>query len=96
MLGKKRHGSAYTLRRHKQLCKRHSAIEAVISHLKSEPRLGKNYFKGSVGDRNNALLAGMEFNLMLLVRALTGNFLTFLFGIFFYPDPHRKLHFATN
>ena len=62
MPGKKLHGSAYALRRHKTLCKRRSAIEAIIGHLKSDHRMGRNYLKGSIGDRNNALLAGMGFN----------------------------------
>ena len=66
--GKKHHASAYALRRHKRLCKRRSAIEAIIGHLKSDHRLCRNYLKGSIGDRNNALLAGMGFNLLLILR----------------------------
>ena len=79
MPGKKVHVSAYALRRHKQLCKCRSAIEAIIGHLKSDHRLGRNYLKGSIGDSNNALLAGMGFNLMLLVSELAGNFLATMF-----------------
>lgn len=90
MPGRKRHGSDYALRRHKKLCKRRSAIEAVISHLKNDHRLGKNYLKGSVGDKNNALLAGMGFNLMLLVRELSSNFLAVVFRAFFWLDLRRK------
>ena len=96
MPGKKRHGSDYALRRHKQLCKRRSAIEAVISHLKSEHRLGRNYLKGRLGDGNNALLAGMGFNLMLLARELAGDFLTLLFCVFCWLESHRKLHLANH
>ena len=55
--------------------RRSSAIEAMIGHLKSEHRLGRKDIKGSVGDTHNALLAGMGFNLMLLLRELVGNFL---------------------
>ena len=47
----------------------------MIGHLKSEHRLGTKDIKGSVGDTHNALLAGMGFNLMLLLRELVGNFL---------------------
>jgi transposase, IS5 family len=39
--GKKGHASAYSFRRHQTLCKRHSAIEAMIIHLKSAYRLGR-------------------------------------------------------
>jgi transposase, IS5 family len=42
MPGKKVHASTYALRRHQTLCKRHSAIEVMIGHLKSEHRLGRN------------------------------------------------------
>ena len=66
--GKKHHASAYALRRHKRLCKRRSAIEAIIGHLKSDHKLCRNYLKGSIGERNNALLAGMGFNLLLILR----------------------------
>ena len=94
--GKKVHASAYALRRHKTLCKRRSAIEAIIGHLKSDHRLCRNYLKGEIGDRNNALLAGMGFNLMLLVRELASNFLAILFWALFCLDLRRKLRLVAN
>ena len=96
MPGRKAHASAYALRRHKSCCKRRSAIEAIIGHLKSDHRMGRNYLKGSIGDSNNALLAGMGFNLLLLVRELAGNFLAFMFWAIFSLIPSRKLRFARN
>lgn len=51
----------------KQLFNRRSAIEPVIGHAKSDHCLGRNYLKGRVGDRINALLAGCGFNLRKLV-----------------------------
>lgn len=92
MPGKKVHESAYALRRHKTLCKRRSAIEAIIGHLKREHRLGRNYLKGSVGDTNNALLAGMGFNLMLLLRELSGYFFVLLLGAVALLDFPRQEH----
>ena len=94
--GKKAHISAYAHRRHKQRCKRRSAIEAIIGHLKSDHRLGRNYLKGSLGDRTNALLAGMGLNLMLLVREMAGNFLAILFWSFCPLDFRQKLCLDTN
>ena len=94
--GKKAHASAYALRRHKTLCKRRAAIEAMIGHLKSEHRLGRNYLKGSVGDTHIALLAGMGFNLMLLLRELVGDFLAPMFWAFFCLDLRGKLRLAQN
>lgn len=51
-----------------------NAIEAVISHLKQEHRMGRNYLKGRAGDRINALLAGVGYNFRKLMRL----FLSFL------------------
>jgi transposase, IS5 family len=78
--GKKVHPSADALRRHQTLCKRRSAIEAMIGHLKSDHSMGSNYLKGRSGDTHHALLAGIGFNLMLLLRAWVGHFGPLCFG----------------
>ena len=90
--GRKAHASAYALRRHKQCCKRRSAIEAIIGHLKSDHRMGRSYLKGSIGDSHNALLAGMGFNLMLFLRAIAGNFFVFLLGALGWLGLRRQVH----
>lgn len=41
---------------------RRAAIEPVISHLKSDYRLVRNFLKGSVGDSMNLLLSAAAFN----------------------------------
>jgi transposase, IS5 family len=94
--GKKAHASAYALRRHTRCCKYRSAIAAIIGHLKSDHRMGRNYLKGCVGDVNNALLAGMGFNLMLLLRELAGNFLAVILWAFCSLIPSRQLRLAQN
>jgi transposase, IS5 family len=94
--GKKVHASAYALRRHKSCCKRRSAIEAIIGHLKSDHRMGRNYLKGRVGDTNNALLAGMGFNLMLLLREIAGYFLAVILWAFFSLIPSKQLRLTQN
>jgi transposase, IS5 family len=88
--GKKVHVSAYALRRHKSCCRRRSAIEAIIGHLKSDHRMGRNYLKGSIGDSNNALLAGMGFNLILFLRDIAGYFLAFILGALALLDLRRQ------
>jgi transposase, IS5 family len=55
-------------RRLRRVLKRRNAIEPVIGHTKQEHGLGRNYLKGEVGDRINALLAGCGFNLRKLYR----------------------------
>ena len=92
MPGRKAHASAYALRRHKQCCEHRSAIEAMIGHLKSDHGMGRNYLKGSIGDSNNALLARMGFNLLLLLRAITGNFSVFLLGALGWLGLRRQEH----
>jgi len=49
---------------------RRSMIEPVIGHCKSDNRLGRNYLKGTAGDKNNAILSGCGFNLRKLLRKI--------------------------
>ncbi len=42
---------------------RRSAIEPVISHVKSDFRLARNFLKGTIGDTINLLLSAVAFNL---------------------------------
>lgn len=96
MPGKKRHGSDYAQRRHKKSCKRRSAIEAIRGHLKNGHRLGRNYLEGSLGGTNNTLLAGMGFNLLLLMRWAAGNWGNTMVLVFFCLNFRGKLRFAQN
>ena len=50
--------------------KRRAAIEPVIGHLKSDHRMGRNYLKGELGDKMNAMLAGCGRNLRKLLQIL--------------------------
>jgi IS5 family transposase len=52
----------------RKLLKRRSAIEPVIGHLKSDHRMDRNYLRGVAGDKTNAILAGVGFNLRKLLR----------------------------
>jgi IS5 family transposase len=65
----------YTLRKD---MRRRNAIEPVIGHLKSDGHLGRNYLKGSLGDKINALFSGIGHNLRLILRKLR------LFWLWFY------------
>ncbi|WP_321394960.1 IS5 family transposase [uncultured Desulfuromusa sp.] len=55
----------------KKELKRRSAIEAVIGHQKTEGRLGWNRLRGVLGDKINALMAAIGYNLKLILRALS-------------------------
>lgn len=55
----------------KKELKRRSAIEAVIGHEKTEGRLGWNRLSGVLGDKVNALMAAIGYNLRLILKALS-------------------------
>lgn len=52
----------------KKEMKRRSAIEPLIGHLKNDGHLGRNYLKGWLGDKINAVLSGIGHNFRLLLR----------------------------
>jgi len=54
----------------KKELKRRSAIEAVIGHQKTEGRLGLNQLRGLLGDKINALIAAIGYNLRIILRVL--------------------------
>ena len=56
-------------KKHKLFCK-HAGIEPTISHLKSDYRLGRNFYKGVVGDTVNVLLAAAAYNFKRAMKAL--------------------------
>ena len=67
----------------KKEMKRRSAIEPLIGHLKNDGHLGRNYLKGTVGDKINATLSGVGHNFRLLlrwIRELLFFILSFVFG----------------
>ena len=43
-------------------------MEAVIGHLKSDCRMGRNFLLGEEGDKMNALLCGAGYNMRKLMR----------------------------
>ncbi len=54
----------------KRELRRRSAIEAVIGHMKADGHLGRNYLKGPLGTRVNALLSAVGYNFRLILRWL--------------------------
>ena len=55
--------------------KRRSAIEPVIGHLKSDHYMERNMLAGKLGDKLNAVLAAVGFNLTKLMKGLKRLFL---------------------
>ena len=57
-------GQSYYQKRkaRKKFCKR-AGIEPVIGHLKSDHRMMRNYFKGTLGDAINTMMAAAAYNM---------------------------------
>ncbi|OWP24469.1 IS5/IS1182 family transposase [Porphyromonas gingivalis] len=56
-------------KKHQLFCKR-AGIEPTIGHLKSDHRLGRNFYKGVTGDAVNILLAAAAYNFKRAMRVL--------------------------
>jgi len=64
--------------------RRRSAIEPIIGHMKSDGHLGRNYLKGTTGDKINALLCGAGHDLRIILRKLRLLWLKIFWGVYFY------------
>lgn len=74
--------SRYLKKKREERCRSRSGIEGLISHLKLDHRMLRNYLKGAQGDKINTLLAAAAYNMkkwMARHRHLIFVFLRFLF-----------------
>lgn len=55
----------------KKMLKRRQAIEPQIGHMKEKGKLRRNFLKGFLGDKLNAILCGVGHNLRYIYRQLT-------------------------
>ncbi len=55
----------------KKELRRRSAIEAVIGHCKTDGHLGRNFLHRRLGDRINAVMSAVGYNLRLILKWLT-------------------------
>lgn len=62
----------------KRELKRRSAIEPHIGHMKSDGKLGRNYLKGVVGAKMNAMFCAIGHNLRLILNHIRDLFVFFL------------------
>ncbi len=75
--------SKYQQRKLKKSFGRRAAIEPVISHLKSDYRLKRNYYKGIFGDNINVMLSATAFNFKRMMNKWKAAFLAFLQKLIF-------------
>ncbi len=71
----------YEKRRLKKAHTRRAAIEPVIGHIKKDHRLGRNFYKGVVGDSINILLSAAAFNFKRMMNKYKISFLQFFESI---------------
>jgi IS5 family transposase len=76
--------SKYQQRKLKKSFKRRAAIEPVISHLKTDHRLTRNFYKGVFGDNINIMLTAAAFNFKRMINIWKQIFLAFLFRLYYY------------
>lgn len=65
-----REASQYEKRRLRKRMRRRAAIEPIISHLKHDFGMLRNYLKGAIGDSINCILAAVAFNLKKLYNRI--------------------------
>jgi IS5 family transposase len=82
--------SYYLKKQREERCRSRAGIEGLISHLKHDHRMLRNYLKGTAGDAINTLLTASAYNMMKWMRIKREEFLFFIFrwyyqAIFFSP-----------
>jgi IS5 family transposase len=82
--------SYYLKKQREERCRSRAGIEGLISHLKHDHRMLRNYLKGTAGDKINTLLAASAYNMMKWMRLKREEILFFVFrwyyqAIFFVP-----------
>jgi len=63
--------------------KRRAAIEPIIGHLKTDHRLGRNFYKGIIGDNINTMLSAAAFNLKRMMNKWKNSICHFFRTLFY-------------
>ncbi|GHV03149.1 hypothetical protein FACS1894159_12060 [Bacteroidia bacterium] len=75
--------------------RRRAAVEPTIGHVKSDRRLGRNFYKGITGDSINVMLAAAAYNFKRMINKWKSSFDLFL-REFFYHFSRLKLHLLAD
>ncbi len=70
--------SYYKKKQRELRCRSRAGIEGLISHLKHDYRMRRNYLKGTAGDQINTLMAAAAYNMMKWMRIKQQELLYFL------------------
>jgi IS5 family transposase len=74
--------SYYLKKQREARCRSRAGIEGLISHLKHDHRMLRNYLSGSAGDQINTLLAATVYNMRKWMRLKKEEILNLIFGLF--------------
>jgi len=75
--------SYYLKKQREARCRSRAGIEGLISHLKYDYRMRRNYLKGTAGDKTNTLLAAAAYNMMKWMRLKQKEILHLIFRWFY-------------
>jgi IS5 family transposase len=75
--------SYYLKKQREARCRSRAGIEALISHLKYDHRMRRNYLKGVSGDKINTILAAAAYNMMKWMRLKQQEIFDLIFGWYF-------------
>jgi len=72
--------SYYLKKKREERCRSRAGIEGLISHLKHDHRMIRNYLSGTAGDQTNTLLAAAAYNMKKWMRIKQQEILNLIFG----------------
>jgi IS5 family transposase len=75
--------SYYLKKKREERCRSRAGIEGLISHLKYDHRMIRNYLSGTAGDKINTLLAATAYNMKKWMRLKRQEILSLFFRWFF-------------
>jgi IS5 family transposase len=76
--------SYYLKKMREERCRSRAGIEGLISHLKHDHRMLRNYLSGSAGDQINTLLAAAAYNMKKWMRLKREEILNLILRWFFH------------
>jgi IS5 family transposase len=77
--------SYYLKKQREARCRSRAGIEGLISHLKYDHRMRRNYLKGVSGDKINTILAAAAYNMMKWMRLKQQEIFDLIFWLFYRP-----------
>lgn len=72
--------SYYLKKKREERCQSRAGIEGLISHLKHNHRMLKNYLRGTAGDKINTLLVEAAYNMKKWIRLEKQKILDLILG----------------